>query len=145
MADASPGWPAVRTAVGGVVRDGVEIVGTALHPRPLVDVAGRSVAYFCAAPAAAHARLRAHLERAHGADVVHVSGNLADRRALREELPDVDADVFLIELKAAAIDAVAEAALARGVDVVLAANDVVPLSGEPDLDERLLEVAKFQR
>jgi cyclic 2,3-diphosphoglycerate synthetase len=51
----------------------------------------------------------------------------------------------LVELKAAAIDVVAEAAHARGVEVVLAANDVVPLDGEPDLDERLLEMAKFQK
>ena len=59
---------------------------------------------------------------------MHVSGNLADRPgASRAELERVDADVFFVELKAAAIDVVAEAALARGVDVVLAANDVVPL------------------
>ena len=48
-----------------------------------------------------------------------------------------------MELKAAAIDVVAEAALARGAEVVLAANDVVPLAGEPDLDELLLDMAKF--
>jgi hypothetical protein len=39
---------------------------------------------------------------------------------------------------------VAEEAEVRGIDLVLAANDVVPLDGELDLDERLLEVAKFQ-
>ena len=39
-----------------------------------------------------------------------------------------------MELKAAAIDVVAEAALARGAKVVLAANDVV----SDELDERLL-------
>ena len=48
---------------------------------------------------------------------------------LREELERVDADVFVVELKAAAIDVVAEAALARGAEIVLAANDVVPLAG----------------
>ena len=56
----------------------------------------------------------------------------------------VDADVFLVELKAAAIDVVAEAGLDRGVEVVLAANDVVSIPGEPDLDELLLDVAKFR-
>ena len=48
-----------------------------------------------------------------------------------------------MELKAAAIDVVAEAALARGAEVVLAANDVVALAGDTDLDERLLGMAKF--
>jgi cyclic 2,3-diphosphoglycerate synthetase len=54
----------------------------------------------------------------------------------------VEADVFLVELKAAAIDVVAETAVERGIDVVLAANDVAGANGE-DLDEILLEVAKF--
>ena len=49
-------------------------------------------------------------------EVVHVSGNLADRAALRSELEEVSADVYLVELKAAAIDVVAEAAIARGAD-----------------------------
>ena len=35
--------------------------------------------------------------------------------------------MFLVELKAAAIDVVAEAAASAGIDVVLAANDVRPL------------------
>ena len=144
MAEEPDGWEDVRNAVRGVVRPGVEIVPTRLRPRPLVDVSGRSVAYFSAAPPVAHERLRAELEAASGAVIVHVSGNLANRAALREELSRVDADVFLVELKAAAIDVVAEAAHARGIEAVLAANDVVPIDGGQDLDERLLEVAKFQ-
>src|SRR5439155_1159065 len=46
----------------------------------------------------------AHLD----ADVVHVSASLADRPALRRELAATDADTYLVELKAAAIDVVAE-------------------------------------
>ena len=61
----------------------------------------------------------AHLD----ADVVHVSANLADRAALRRELEGLDADTYLVELKAAAIDVVAEHALAHGRRVVLAANE----------------------
>jgi cyclic 2,3-diphosphoglycerate synthetase len=65
---------------------------------------------------------------------VHVSRNLARRDALRAELERVDAEVYLVELKAAAVDVVAEAAHARGAEVVLAANDVV----SAELDERVL-------
>ena len=72
------------------------------------------------------------------AEIVHVSRNLARREALREELERVDAEVYLVELKAAAVDVVAEAALARGAEVVLAANDVV----SDELDERVLTLAK---
>ena len=71
-------------------------------------------------------------------EIVHVSRNLARREALQEELERVDADVYLVELKAAAVDLVAEAALARGAEVVLAANDVV----SDELDERVQALAK---
>ena len=75
----------------------------------------------------------AHLD----AEIVHVSPNLADRRALRRELAEVEADTYLVELKAAAIDVVAEHALEHGKRVVLAANDVVA----EGLDETLLSLA----
>lgn len=138
-------WEQVLRAVRSTVRPGVPVVGATLRPRPVEEIRGRSVAYFCAAPLPAHQFLAAHLAQDHGADVVHVSGNLANRAALREELPHVDAEVFLVELKAAAVDVVVEAALDRGARVVLAANDVVAAPGEADLDELLLEVAKFGR
>jgi cyclic 2,3-diphosphoglycerate synthetase len=75
---------------------------------------------------------------------VHVSGNLANRAALHDELRGLSAEVYLVELKAAAIDVVAEAALEKGADVVLAMNDVLPVAGGPDLDELLVGMAKFQ-
>jgi cyclic 2,3-diphosphoglycerate synthase len=145
MAEALSGWGAVRDAVQEVVRQGVDVVPARLRPRPLVDVSGRSVAYFTAAPPSAHERLQAELEAASRATVVHVSGNLANRAALRAELARVVADVFVVELKAAAIDVVAEAAQNHGVEVVLAANDVVAIEGDGELDERLLDMAKFQQ
>jgi cyclic 2,3-diphosphoglycerate synthetase len=144
MAEAGCEWEHVRQRVRTTVRRNVQVVATRLHPRPLANVRDRKVAYFSAAPAQAVARLRDHLENVFGARVVHMSGNLADREALRDELEAVSAEVYLVELKAAAIDVVAEAAFARGAEVVLAANDVVALPGEPDLDELLLGVAKFQ-
>ena len=84
--------------------------------RPLEPLRGRRVAVFTAGPAQTD-----HLD----AEVVAASGNLANRAALRQDLARVDADVYLVELKAAAIDVVAEAARERGVEVVLAGNDVV--------------------
>ena len=144
MAEAGSEWEHVRQRVRATVRRNVPVVATRLHPRPLANVRDRNVAYFSAAPAQAVARLRDHLENVFGARVVHTSGNLADRKALRDELEVVSAEVYLVELKAAAIDVVAESALARGAEVVLAANDVVAVPGEPDLDELLLGMAKFQ-
>jgi hypothetical protein len=44
---------------------------------------------------------------------------------LSHDLQRTDADVYLVELKAAAIDLVAEAALRREAEVVFAENEVV--------------------
>ncbi len=98
-----------------------------LRLRPMGDLVGR-VAVFTAGPAPVE-----HLD----ADVVHVSTSLADRRALRAELARVEAETYLVEIKAAAIDVVAEHALAAGARVVFAANDLV---GD-GVDEALLALA----
>ena len=71
------------------------------------------------------------------ATIVHVSRNLGNRTALTDELARLDADTYLVELKGAAIDLVAEHALAHGRRVVLAANDVVA----PELDRAVLALA----
>jgi cyclic 2,3-diphosphoglycerate synthetase len=94
----------------------IPVIPVDLRLRPLEPLGGRRVAVFTTGPAATD-----HLD----AEVVAVSRNLANRPRLREDLRDVDAEVYLVELKAAAIDVVAEAAKERGADVVLAANDVV--------------------
>ena len=102
-------------------------ISASLRLRPIEAVEGR-VAVFTAGGTDVE-----HLD----ADVVHVSCNLANRDALREELEGVDADTYLVEVKAAAIDVVAEHARAAGKRVVLAANDVVA----PELDDALLALA----
>jgi cyclic 2,3-diphosphoglycerate synthetase len=97
-----------------------------LRLRPTEPLVGR-VAVFTTGEAPVD-----HLE----AELVHVSRNLARRDLLREELGRVDADTYLVELKAAAIDVVAEHALSRGARVVLADNEVIA----PGLDERVLSL-----
>jgi cyclic 2,3-diphosphoglycerate synthetase len=94
-----------------VLRVGVDF---SLRLRPAGELRGR-VAVFTAGPAET-----SHL----AADVVHVSHNLARRDLLHEELARIEADTYLVELKAAAIDVVAEHALEHGTSLVLAANEV---------------------
>ncbi len=110
-----------RERISDIVLDRLD-----LRLEPAGPLHGR-VAVFTAGPAET-----GHLE----ADVVHVSHNLARRDLLREELERVDADTYLVELKAAAIDVVAEHADARGARIVLAGNEVV----SEGLDERILEL-----
>jgi cyclic 2,3-diphosphoglycerate synthetase len=116
------------------------VVSVELRPRPVAPVAGRRVAYFSTAPVEAHAELERHLREEHGAEVVLVSGNLARREELREELARAKADVYLVEIKAAAIDMVAESAAERGVELVFADNELVPV-GVHDLDVELVRLA----
>ncbi len=138
--DARAGLNAYRVLVSNLVVDTgdadreairsiseVPVVTADLCLRPAEPLRGRRTAVFTTGPARVD-----ELD----ADVVHVSRNLARRDELREELERVDADVYLVELKAAAVDVVAEAAVARGADVVLATNDVV----SAELDERLLSL-----
>jgi cyclic 2,3-diphosphoglycerate synthase len=136
--DARAGLNAYRVLVsdlvvdtGGADRDAIRsisdvpIAAAELRLRPVEPLAGRRTAVFTTGPAPTD-----ELD----AEIVHVSRNLARRDALRDELERIDADVYLVELKAAAVDVVAEAALARGAELVLAANDVV----SEELDDRLL-------
>jgi cyclic 2,3-diphosphoglycerate synthase len=111
----------------------VPVIGVELRLRAVEPISGRRVAVFTTGPAPVD-----HLD----GDVVHVSRNLADRAALREELQQIDAEVYLTEIKAAAIDVVAEAAAERGAEIVFADNEVLSLAGEPDLDEQLLALAE---
>lgn len=117
--DRDPYLDTYRRLISDVVIEGAELRLHAIAP-----LEGR-VAVFTAG-----ATDISHLD----ADVVHVSTNLANRERLRDDL--VDADTYLIELKAAAVDVVAEHALAHGIHVVLARNDVIA----PGLDEQLLSL-----
>jgi cyclic 2,3-diphosphoglycerate synthetase len=143
MADESTPHEALAEAIREVKPE-VPVIAVGFRPRPLAPIEAKRVAYFTTAASSAHARLAGDLA-GYGADVVHVSGNLADRPALQRELEAVDADVYLTEIKAAGIDVVAEAGAKRGVEIVLAANDLVPCPGQPELDPALLALADRDR
>jgi cyclic 2,3-diphosphoglycerate synthetase len=123
--------------VGGGDADGVRalkdvpVVLADLRLRPLAPLVGRVAVFTTGAPTD-------HLD----AEIVSVSRNLADRARLRDDLARTDADVFLVEIKAAAIDLVAEAAQERGAEVVFAENEVVSLPGGPSLDEAVLRLVR---
>ena len=105
----------------------VPVVTAELRLRPVTPLRGRRVAVFTTGPAATD-----QLDAA----VVSVSRNLANRAQLSEDLLRTDADVYLVEIKAAAVDLVAEAALKRGAEVVFAEIEVVA----PGLDEAILRL-----
>jgi cyclic 2,3-diphosphoglycerate synthase len=111
----------------------VPIVRADLRLAPAEALAGRRTAVFTTGPAPT-----GHLD----AEIVAVSRNLADRARLREDLAAVKADVYLVEIKAAAIDVVAEVARERGVELVFAGNEVVSRPGEPELDDEVIKLVQ---
>jgi cyclic 2,3-diphosphoglycerate synthetase len=115
----------------------VPVVAIVLRPRPVAPIDGRRVAFFTTADGSSVDRLERHLVEEHGAAEVTVSSNLSRRAELARDLEAADADVYLVEIKAAAIDVVCEAAQERGTELVFADNDVVPLDGQPSLDDAL--------
>ncbi|MDP8957623.1 MAG: 2,3-diphosphoglycerate synthetase, partial [Actinomycetota bacterium] len=94
-------------------------------PQPLVAPEGRRVALVTTAHPRAGPHLAAALE-AEGAEQVTVVHGLGDRRRLREELEAAsDADLVLVEVKAAAVDVVLPWAEGRGKQVAFVHNRVV--------------------
>ena len=141
---ASPGEVAAMAAAARAVKPGLEVVRTVFRPRPAQPVRGRRVAFFTTAPEAAAPQLAASLADDHGAEVVLVSCDLADRRRLPEAVARAaaEADVFLTEIKAAAVDVVAEGAAAAGRELVFCDNEPVALEGDLAATvDRLAELA----
>jgi cyclic 2,3-diphosphoglycerate synthetase len=101
----------------------VPVIRAELRLRPAEALEGRVAVFTTGAPAD-------HLE----ADVVHASTSLANRAALADELQRVEADTYLVEIKAAAIDVVAAHARTRGARIVFADNEVIA----DGLDEAVL-------
>ncbi len=127
---------AVRTQ-----RPDVALLAVTFLPRPIEDVSGRRVFFATTAPASLLPRLSAHLEAEHGCSVVASSAHLSDRARLVEDMARAAGryDLLLTELKAAAIDVVAEAGDLAGVPTVLCDN--VPVAIEGDLDAELRAAA----
>jgi cyclic 2,3-diphosphoglycerate synthetase len=125
------------------VKPGMVVVPIVFRPRPVEDVRGRSVAFFSTAPASQKEVLSRHLEERWGCRVELFSGNLADRAALKADFEGSAmsrVEMVLTEIKAAAIDVVAEEAEARGLPVVPVDN--LPVEVDPECPGRLAELAE---
>lgn len=124
------------------------VLDCSLEPDPAGEVpSGARVALFTTAPAGAETRIRARLAE-HGVEVTLFSPNLANRTALERDIEQAArqrCDLFLTELKAAAIDTVAERAEQQGAAVVFLRNRPVSPGGEDDLDAELLSLFEQAR
>jgi cyclic 2,3-diphosphoglycerate synthetase len=128
---------AMRAAIAAV-RPDIPVFQVVFRPKPVESIAGRKVACFTTAPEAARPVLERYLEERCGCRVESFSTHLADREALREDLRSAAmdrVDTVVTEIKAAAIDVVAEQAVMRGLPVVFMDNLPVEVSPEGALRE----------
>ncbi len=127
------------------VKPGIPVIATVLDPVPAEDVAGERVAYFTTAPGGdprPAARLARRPITAPRSTAVVGSLSTARRCGAALELPEVAAaDTYLVEIKAAAIDVVADAARRAASGSSFATTGRGPSTGEPILDEALLALA----
>jgi cyclic 2,3-diphosphoglycerate synthetase len=133
----------VELATSHAAWRGTQAVAAVLVPAPVERVAGRKVAAFTTAPGFVAPIVERELAAA-GADVALVSCNLARRDELAADLAAARAagvDALVVEIKAAAIDAVAEFADAHGIDVVFLDNVPRPHDPSVDLDALLQRLA----
>jgi cyclic 2,3-diphosphoglycerate synthetase len=130
---------ALISSIDDVAR-GVALVKTVFRPAPRDPVAGRSVFYATTAAPAVGEALRAHLEEAHGARVVGMTHNLADRPSLEADLTQAEGtyEVLVTELKAGAVDVATRKALETGAEVTYADNVPVSVSGDLEAEIGLL-------
>jgi cyclic 2,3-diphosphoglycerate synthase len=131
--------------VAGIVEDVRElkpelaVIPVIFRPRPVGEIEGLRVGYVSTAPPAVLDKLARHLEEHYGCEVVATSGNLSDRKRLAEDLDTMaEAEAYLTEIKAAAVDVVTRQGAEEGKPVFYCDNDPV---GE-GLDEELLRVAR---
>jgi len=123
----------------GEVRPDLTVIPAVFRPRPVGEVQGLKVAYVSTAPPAVLDKLSRHLEGVYGCEVVAASGNLSDRARLEEDLNGMSgADVYLTEIKAAAVDVVTRRGASEGKPVMYCDNDPV---GD-GLDDVLLSLAR---
>lgn len=128
------------------LRPDVRVAVAELHPVPLGNVRGKD-AFFATTANPTHAeRLGEALEQDAGCRVVSLSTRLADPAGLERDLASAPPfDVLLTELKAAAIDVAAPAAIGRGAEVVFVENRPRAVGGGDDLDEALGAVISTAR
>jgi cyclic 2,3-diphosphoglycerate synthetase len=130
---AGPGKVRAVQAAIGAVRPGLPVLPVVFRPQPAESIEGRKVACFSTVAPGLVGVLRGYLQERWGCRVEMFSTNLADREALRRDFEDEAmgrVDTVVTEIKAAAIDVVAEKAAALGLPVVFMDN--LPVEVAPD-------------
>ncbi|MFA5809267.1 MAG: 2,3-diphosphoglycerate synthetase [Thermoleophilia bacterium] len=136
----------IESIITGIkdLKPGIEVVPTVLRPKPAGDIKGRKIAYFTTAQGEVVEHIAGFISRTYDCSVEFVSTELADRKKLRADLASIQpgaVDLFLTEIKAAAIDVVTEEADRLDMEVVFCDNVPVEVDGKERLASLVAEMA----
>lgn len=138
-----PGTPLAATReLVRRMRPELSVISATFRPWPIEPIDGRRVFFATTCRSGTLPALVRHLEAEHGCTVTGTSTNLSNRALLRADIEAAQGtfDLFLTELKAAAIDVVAEVGDFLGVPTVLCDNVPVAIDGA-DLPAAIFHVA----
>jgi len=137
----------IEKIISGIekINPGAEVVPTVLRPKPASEIKGTKVAFFTTAQGEIVGHIANYISETYDCSVEFVSPQLANRERLRADLAKLkesDVDVFLTEIKAAAVDVVAEEADRRDVKVVFCDNVPVEIDGGGRLAPLVADLAR---
>lgn len=125
------------------LKPGIQVMETIFRPKPLQNIEGMKVFVATTSPPYIVDKISRYIEENYGCSVIGVSTNLSNRKKLREDLNSCgnEADVFLTELKAAAVDVVAKIGVEKGKEIVFYDNEPILINGKLDLEEEIKNFA----
>ncbi|MBK5092976.1 MAG: 2,3-diphosphoglycerate synthetase [Actinobacteria bacterium] len=136
----------LRSVIDGIlsINPRAKVVKTVFRPRPIGDLQGKKIFLTSTAPREAVDVQAGHLAKEHGAVVVGVSSNLADREGLEKDLEGAaGAEVMATELKAAGVDTVSMFAERQGKELIYIEN--IPVSVDGNLEEEIDHLVALAR
>lgn len=125
------------------VKPGIKIIETVFRPKPLSAIDGKNIFIATTSPAFVMDKISGYLEDKYGCSVVGYSTNLSNRKLLNEDIEEFgdSADIFLTELKAAAVDVVAKKGVEKGKEIVFYDNEPITSDGKLDLKKEITDIA----
>ena len=125
---------------------GAIVIRTIFRPKPLLSIRGKKIFLGMTAIDSIEKKIIDYLETEYGCSVVKASFNLSRREELRKDLDSSpEFDLILTELKAAAVDVLAEYASKKKKEVVYQDNIPIITSSRTDLKGELIKLIRRRK
>jgi len=127
------------------INPNVKIATTVLRPRPLGNIQKKRIFLATTMDEKSLRFIKKYIEKKYDCEVVGVSGSLSEKQKLQKDLKKLDrADIFVSELKAAAISIGAKEAQKKGKPVVFLDYDVEVVERGGDIKDLKKEIKNLE-